>query len=510
MEEDIVKTIAKGSGIIFLGIVFSKIFGYIYRLIIARIGVEQYGTLSLGIVIVGIVIMFSSLGLDFGVLRYVSYFIGKGDNEKIKGVINSALKISIPISIIFSLLLFVFSGKIAYILFNNINLSLILKILSICIPFYITAKMFISVLVSFKKIKYVIYAQYLSESLLKVLITILFIVLGYGIIGAAIAYVLAVLCMFGLSFYFLQKRVFSFLDKNINGFFSNKVLLLFSLPLLFSNLIEVIIGWADSIMIGIFKGSYFVGIYNAAVPTSVILLMIPLALLYLYLPLLTQLYSNNNTDKMKYIYKLITRWVFLLNLPLFLLMTFFSKQILSILFGVEYSIGSLSLIILCLGYFIYSIFYINQQILFVIKKTNLIFINVIIAASVNIILNYILIQRYGIIGGAISATTALIIISILCLIESNRFINLGIDLISYIKYAISGFCAILLVYIIGIYINISSYILKLIILSLIFFLCYLGLMYLIKGLHKEDMYLLHIIKNKLNFKNLIFKLFNNF
>lgn len=497
LEKDTINTFAKGSIIIFLGMIFSKIFGYIYRLIVARIGVEQYGSLSLGIIIIGIVIMVSTLGLNLGVLRYVSFFIGKKDDQKIKGIINSALKITIPISIIFGLLLFIFSDKISYLIFKNFELSIILKILSISVPFYATARIFLSTMFAFKKVKYVIYAQNITENLLKVLITALLVILGYGVIGATIAYVLAIIGVFILSFYFLQKKIFPFLDGNIKGFFSSKVLLLFSLPLLFSNLIELIIEWADNIIIGIFKGSYFVGIYNSAFPTSMILVMIPVALSALFIPILTDLYAKDYKDKMKDIYKLTTRWIVILNLPLFLLMIFFSKQILSVLFGNEYSIGSSSLIILCLGYFIYSIFIINQQVLLVIKKTNLILINTLIAAVFNIILNLILIPRYGIVGGAIATTTSLIIISILCLIESNIFMRLKLDLINYFKYIFAGGISIILIFILNKQINIPNYILKLIILSLIFALCYLGFIILVKGLNKEDLEILSLIRKKI-------------
>ena len=81
--ESSLETIAKGAGIVFIGAVITKLLGFFYRIIIARIGVEQYGLFSLGLAIYGIIAAISSLGLYLGVLRYVSYYKGKDDEAKV-------------------------------------------------------------------------------------------------------------------------------------------------------------------------------------------------------------------------------------------------------------------------------------------------------------------------------------------------------------------------------------------------------------------------------------------
>ena len=72
MEENHLKKIFSGALIILLGTVLSKILSYGYRVIVGRIGTEQYGLLSLGLAISGSLIVISTLGLNVGVQRYVS------------------------------------------------------------------------------------------------------------------------------------------------------------------------------------------------------------------------------------------------------------------------------------------------------------------------------------------------------------------------------------------------------------------------------------------------------
>ena len=48
----------------------------------------------------------SLMGLNSGVQRYVAYYRGKGDEGRIKGTIMSALKITVPMSSIFTIIVF--------------------------------------------------------------------------------------------------------------------------------------------------------------------------------------------------------------------------------------------------------------------------------------------------------------------------------------------------------------------------------------------------------------------
>ena len=63
---------------VFIGMFLSKIFVYLYRIIIARhYGSEVYGLFALSIMVIGWFRLVSGLGLKQGLLRYISLFRGK-------------------------------------------------------------------------------------------------------------------------------------------------------------------------------------------------------------------------------------------------------------------------------------------------------------------------------------------------------------------------------------------------------------------------------------------------
>src|SRR3989344_738497 len=168
--DESLKSITKGAGIIFIGVFISKLLGYIYRLIIARIGTEQYGLLSLGIAIFGVSTTLALLGLNQGILRYISFYKAKNELSKIKNVLISSFKITLPLSLILAIFLFIFSNWISITFFHNPNLSLIIKIIAIALPFEVIKHILLNTFKAFQKVKYEVYIKCITENLTKIIL----------------------------------------------------------------------------------------------------------------------------------------------------------------------------------------------------------------------------------------------------------------------------------------------------------------------------------------------------
>ena len=168
--EDSLKKITKGAGIAFIGVVISKILGYVYRVLIARTDIEIYGLISIGIALFSLLTTISLLGLHKGLLRYVSFYKGKEDFEKIKQTIKTSLKITIPFSIFISVLFFIFSKQISLYFFHTPDLNLVFKIFAFAVPITVFRDLIFSTFQSFQKIKYEVYAKSITENLTKIIL----------------------------------------------------------------------------------------------------------------------------------------------------------------------------------------------------------------------------------------------------------------------------------------------------------------------------------------------------
>ncbi len=485
------KKIAKGAFIVLIGIIISKLLTYIYRLLIARIGPEEYGLISLGFAIIGIMGIISLIGLEDGLTRYIAFYNAKKNHKNISRIFNFSLKLSTLLSIIFAILLFYYSKDISLNIFHNEQLIPILHFFSLSLPFYIIYKLSLAALRGLQNISAWSYIGNIGESAIKLIFTAILLYLGLGIIGATLAYVLTFFILAIISYVYLKKV--HKISNLKSSFLLNKELLKYSWPLMLGTILMLLIGWIDTLLLGYFKNATEVGIYNAALPTSALLYIAPMALFSLFVPLLTELLTLKKDKEFKNIYITTTKWIFFVNLPLFSILFLFSKEILSILFGGSYTSGDTALQILAFGYLIYFIFDSSSKILSIIKKTKLILFNSFIALIITITLNIILIPLYGINGAAIATASSLIITGLLAFIETFYFMKIQPLNLSYIKPIIAIIISFFITTLIQ-NLYFKTGIIYLILYSIILITVYLLCIILLKGLSKEDIYILNLIK----------------
>lgn len=496
-SEDYLKKIVKGAGIAFLGLAISKLFGYIYRILIARVGTEEYGLFSIGIAVFSLLTTICLLGLKGGILRYVSFYKSREDYGKVKGVILFSIKTILPLSFIVGVILFIFSRQISLYIFHKEDLAVVLQILAFAIPFAAFKEIASSVFYAFQEVRYEVYSKNIVENFLKIISVFVLIILGFKVVGFAISYVFAVIFSGIMAFYFLGKKVFPLFNSTIKSIYIKKELIKFSLPLLFTTLISPLMQWIDTLMLGSFKTSSEVGIYNAALPTASLLFFVPSILLTLYVPVLTDVYAQDKKEIFFSLYKRITKWIFSTNIVLLGIFYLFSINILNALFGSDYLSGSAALLILSTGYFINYIFSTSAKVLMIFKKTNIIFLNTIVILLLNILLNFYLIPLYGINGAAMATSFSLIMESILVLVESKLIVKIFPFDMSYIKILFSSMISFISIGIIIKIWAININLFYLMFLSSAFITIYILLLIFTKSFEKEDISMLMAIKNNL-------------
>jgi O-antigen/teichoic acid export membrane protein len=111
---------------------------------------------------------------------------------------------------------------------------------------------------------------------------------------------------------------------------------------------------------------------------------------------MSRLDAGGKREELNQIYKLISKWVFIVSFPVLLCLVVFADDML-LLFGSEYIPGASALAILALGSFISASFGRCQDTLSVFGYTKYIFILNAIAGLLNILLNAVLISGYGLI-----------------------------------------------------------------------------------------------------------------
>ena len=438
------KLILKGFIYTTIGLVFSKIFTYGWRVIVARVGAEEYGMLSLVLAIFQFLVPISALGLSFAVERYVSFYVGKDDRVGAKSTIVNSLRVSFASSIIFAFILYFSSEFIAISVFSEPEMVPILKIFSVFLPILVLSRLLTPMFRIYNRLDLSTGIKSILEPSLKLLLSILLIYLGYGIFGVSFAYLFAIAASFVFMFYFSRKYCFDFLDKTIPIRNNLSELLHYSMPLIISGFAGFILMETDTLMLGYFKDMAQVGIYNVAYPTASLLLIIPSGLLVVFMAITTKYLAKNKLEEIRDTYRFVTKWIFVLNFFIYMVMFTYSDKLILFLFGEEYILAGPVLKILVTGIFLKSLLGTSAfSILNMFKKTKTTMSVVIITAILNIILNYNLIPLYGMIGAAAST-----LVSMLIYISLLQYFTLKqINIVPFSKdMVLSAVCSIILFY----------------------------------------------------------------
>ena len=495
------RKIAKGAGIGFSGAFIGMAFGYFSRIVIARfLGPGDYGLITLGFAGMSIAATLSLLGLPTGIQRYISFYIGKGDEGRIKGTILGALKISVPLSIFLAILLFIGANWISIHVFHEPNLTSILRIFAITIPFSVLAENLVSSTIGFQDIRYKVYVNDIFQNTFKLVAIVALLALGFGIIGAVWGWAIAIVLTPFLAFYFLEKKLFPVFRSKIKYIPMEKELFSLSWPLIFVNAAGLIIGWTDTLMLGYFSTASDVGIYNVALPTAMLLMNVTVAFSMIFLPVASELYGRNRAGDLRNAYSAVTKWVFSLTLPCFLLMALFSESIIQIIFGSAYIHGALVLSILAAGFFIDSATGPVAHITMIYGRTRINMVCGFIGAGTNFTLNFLLIPIYGIKGAAIATASSYILMKIALLISAYRIAGMQPYKLSYVKPLIASMIAVLTVYVLTEYFIGVSF-LVLVVMFFVFLLLYFFFLLLFKSFEEEDLMIMRAIDERLGTKS---------
>jgi len=359
-------------------------------LIARKLGPLNYGQLSYALSFTGLFGFLATLGIDQILYRDLVKFPEKR-NEYMGTALSLRIVASIITTIICTLSAFLFSPKdVSQLLIFIVSLTFIFS--------------------SFQLLNYEFQAEVKSKytSILSLIIVLILNILkiiailsGNGVIYLALLVLLEpILYATGFIYFRIKKfgtiRNWSF-SKNIAS-----QILKDSSPLIFASAFFAIYARIDQVMIKNILDTHSVGLYSSAVTISEVWYFIPNIIVGAFFPAIV----NAKKTSEKLYYQRIKKMFFVLffvsiltALPTALL----SKYLITIIFGAGF-LGALTV----LQIYVWSnigaaLNMLAQQILIVENYTKIISINTFVGMAMNVILNIILIPRYGMTGAALAS-----------------------------------------------------------------------------------------------------------
>jgi len=376
---------------------------FILQIILTNtMGAKNFGVYNFTLTIIAFLALPIKMGFDTVVVKYVSIYKSMNKMGKVKGLLIRSNQIVFLNSFV-CIVLFIIIWRLKII---NIEEHLLISILIglLVIPFICLTAIRQGVLQGFKKIGVSQLPEKILNPFLLIILMIIVSLSSSKVIkpdSAMFIYLIVYIITFYAGNYFIKDLHGKDL-KGITPSYDTKEWITTSIPLMLVSGMYLIMGQSDIIMLGIMKGTTESGIYSIAVKVALIISFGINAVNLTARPLISEAYASKDFKKMQ---KVTSQSAYIgstLAIIAFIFILLFRNYILNF-FGEEFTQAKTALIVLSISFVLNAFFGQTGSIMMMTGQQKSLSTILILAATVNIVLNYFLIPIYGI-AGAASAT----------------------------------------------------------------------------------------------------------
>ena len=397
----------KSSGFVLVFKVLGAISGYVFAFVVSKYGADTYGIYELAFTALMILSVIVKWGLDGATVRFTQEYLVSGDKGKIRSLVSKSVFTIFISALVVGLLFFLLRKSLAE-AFDEPNLEKAYVWVAVGLLPFVLLQYYSEALKALKNMKAFSVFQVGSVLILASGIFILLkdIALSKGEI-ATLAFVIST-AVFAFGAYLIFQKSFRIRVGDIPAEqIDFKSVLKVGVPLLISGSLFLVISWTDTLMIGYYKSSTDVGIYRIAFKVATLITFIQFAVNSIAAPTIASLYAEDDLTALRKYIKYIGVINAAFAIPITLFIIVFSEPLLN-LFGAEYTSGMVLLPILAIGQLVNALAGPVMYILNMTGKEKLSQRIMIWMTGLNIILNVVLIPRYGIVGAAIATTISMV------------------------------------------------------------------------------------------------------
>lgn len=406
------KSFLQVASIALLGNLLGKGLNYGFNIVIANgLGPDALGLFAFGLVVVRIASIPTRAGLDQAAQKFIPIYKNSGDKNTLTGIVLLCLLTPLILGSILATILYLNRKHIFQIIGVEFGYTVSLFILGLPLVGFLRVSVYATK--GFKETKYAVLSKNILQSGLAFILAaagafifddLQFVVIGY-LVSLAVGGLVAT--------YFLYRQGGLQL---IRPNFPFRSVFSFSIPLTLVAVSSQLIAWSDVLFLGLYVPSAELGWYQAAYQTSILLPIVLHAANAIFPSFASDLYDAGELERLQQAFTAVTKWVTYLSVLGCIFLITYASNILA-LFGTVTSSAITALGILAVAQTITATTGPVGYLLMMTGYERIETANTLLVAGLNIILNIILIQQYGIIGAAIATGISLALYNILELAE---------------------------------------------------------------------------------------------
>jgi O-antigen/teichoic acid export membrane protein len=399
----------KGSGWVMFFKVLGALSGYLFTFVVSKeLGAGTYGIFEMCFTAMMIITTLGKFGMDSALVRLIPQYKEHNKRGAIPKVYRNSLWFGTAMGAVLGIMLFFSAGWLARV-FGTEEYEWGFKITAlIAIP---SVWWFIN-MEAIRAFKRMLPYAVMQQGAMFLLATLLIWAIPWNNLADSfqipvVTFYIAILVFSGISFLVLKPSLDK--EKLEDGTpDSMRFLLRLATPILVSGSMFLVMSWTDTIMLGYFADEVAIGVYRVIFKIASLITFTQFAINSIAGPMYAQFHARNSVKDMAQ----ITRQIGMLNLvfaiPLFAAIALFPEFITG-MFGEEYKVGAMEMIVLAAGQLVNSLCGPNMTILTMTGKERNAQSIMMVAAGANVVLNFTLIPNYGIMGAAIATSVSMAI-----------------------------------------------------------------------------------------------------
>ena len=435
-------SISRQSGIYFAGTIFTAAAGYFFKIYLARVlGAEALGLYALGMSVVGFLGLFNAVGLPTAAARFVAEYSSQGRNALLGGFLRKGLSFLSAGNLLLGVVVLAVGPWIGTHFYHSVALGRYFGFFALLMLLGVLNTFLGKCMAGYRQIGRQSIITHFVGTPINIAVAVVLISLGFGLRGYLAAQVISavmVLTLLAFSVWKITPREAWLHSREVT---LEKEVVSFSAVALGIAAVHFVLGQADKVILGIYLSPTQVGIYAVAMA---MVGFVPIALQsvnQIFSPMIAELHAGGNFALLKELYTKLTRWILIFTLPLAFTFIIFAHTLVG-LFGRGFQTGASVLAIGAVGQiFNCAVGSVGFLLLMSGNQVKLIRIQG-VTAAVMVVLNLILVPRFGITGAAIAAAATVAATNLWSLAEVSRTLKLFPYDASYIKLALpSGLAA---------------------------------------------------------------------
>jgi len=396
--------VLQGAAVSFAIKIIGAAFTFAFNVLLARLlGAEGAGIYFLALTLTTVAATIGRFGLENTLLRFVSAHAVKEEWSAVKGVFNKSMALSLRVSSGLTILLLLLAPWLAEHAFHKPDLANPLRLMSLAIvPFSV----FWLVAEALKGLRRIRDSQLLQGAALPVLSCLGLLAVGsrFGVIGAVSVFVVASVLTLVWGGWLWRKANPHL--QSVQPAFSNRQIYDSCIPLLWVQLVYLVLNWASLFFMGIWGTRAEVGIFGAALRTAMLTSFILVSVNSIAAPKFSNLYAQGDLAGVASLAQKTTRMMTLFAAPLLLLFVL-APQSIMLVFGAKFSAGGNLLAIMALGQFV-NVMTGSVAYLLIMSGHERVMKNYTLAVGLlTVVLNLVLIPLFGMTGAAVATALSI-------------------------------------------------------------------------------------------------------